>query len=239
MAEKKVIGLDIGGTHISAVVLNANNRIIKKAVINTPKTENAFIKVLRTLVFNLDRKTKDIGIGTAGVIHGTTLNKGPNIHSLKKFDFLKVFPKPFKISVDNDARVFLRSEWIAGKINKNGKVMGFTIGTGIGRAFGQRGKIIKIKNLEYPEKWEKEFQLIRDSENTLKLAVYLARKLSVIIKRYNPQTVILGGGVVIGRKQKFLVPFKKELRNIGIKSEIKKTKLGSIAGAVGSALLVK
>jgi len=239
MAEKKVIGLDIGGTHISAVVLNAKNRIIKKTVINTPKTESAFIKVLRTLAFRLDRKAKKIGIGVAGIVHGTTLNRGPNIRFLKKFDFLKVFPRPFKISVDNDARVFLKSEWLAGKINKNRKVMGFTIGTGIGRAFGQRGKIIKIKNLEYPEKWEKEYQRIRDSKNTLELTIYLARKLSVIIKRYNPQTVILGGGVVIGRKQKFLVPFKKELKKTGIKSKIKKTKLGNIAGAVGSALLVK
>jgi len=239
MTEKKIIGLDIGGTHISAVVLNTKNRIIKKTVINTPKTESAFIKVLRTLVLRLDRKSKKIGIGIAGIVYGTTLNRGPNIHFLKKFDFLRVFPRPFKISIDNDARVFLESEWLAGKINKNKKVMGFTIGTGIGRAFGQRGKIIKIKNLEYPEKWEKEYQRVRDSKNTLKLAIYLAKKLSVIIKHYNPQIIILGGGVVIGRKQKFLVPFKKELKKIGIKSEIKKTKFGSVAGAIGSALLVK
>jgi predicted NBD/HSP70 family sugar kinase len=233
------IGLDIGGTHISAVVLNSKNKILKKSVIGTPGTQSSLKRALRSLVFRLDKKARRIGIGAAGVISGKVLKKAPNIRFSKNFSFLETFPSPFGIAVDNDARVFLKSEWIWGKIPKKSKVMGFTIGTGIGRALGKNGKVLKIKKFEYPEKWEKEYQKIRDFKDTKTLAAYLAKKLSLIIKHYRPEIIILGGGMVTGRKQNFLAPFKKELKKLKIKSEIRKTKLGNIAGAVGSALLAK
>ena len=44
--------------------------------------------------------------------------------------------------------------------------MGFTVGTGIGRAFAENGKVKKIKKFEYPEKWEKQYQKIRDKKTT-------------------------------------------------------------------------
>src|SRR3989304_2590142 len=89
-----------------------------------------------------DIKIKNIDVGAAGIIGKNKIIFSPNIPYLKNFDFRGVFPG-FSVKIDNDARVFLRDELKAG--GKDKIVMAFTIGTGIGRAFAENGKVEKIK----------------------------------------------------------------------------------------------
>ena len=68
----------------------------------------------------------------------------------------------------------------------------------------------KIKNFEYPEKWEREYQKIRDRKDYEKLAMFLGEKFSVLIKKYKPEAVVLGGGVL--GKRGFFEKLREELK---------------------------
>src|SRR3989344_5997774 len=194
-SKKTILNIDIGGTKIRA---NFGGKLQKW---NTPRTKKEFAKILEKLP-----RADAVGIGVAGVISGTRVIKSPNIRYLKNFDFREIFPKVV-LRIDNDARVFLGE-----RIGRFGgrRILAFTIGTGIGRAYGEGGKVKMIKKFEYPVSWEKEYQKIRDSKDDRKLAEYLGKKLSVLIKKYKPETVILGGGVL--KKKGFYRRITKELR---------------------------
>jgi predicted NBD/HSP70 family sugar kinase len=236
MDDNRTIGLDIGGTHISAVLINDKLKLLKKVQINTPRSKKVFASTIINLTRKLDSRCNRVGIAVAGIVHNTRLSFAPNIKYSKNTDFKNIFPKKFAIAVDNDARSFLRGETSQKNSAKKTKILAITIGTGIGRALAINGKIVNNKKFEYPEKWEPEYQAVREKSSTLKLTQYLANKLSVIILKYQPTLIILGGGVVLGRKSKFLSPFKKELINFRINSKIKTSKLGAYSGALGAAI---
>lgn len=238
MDGKKFIGLDIGGTHISAVVLSDESKIIAKKTVDTPRSKNRFIGTIKSIVLKLNPKSPAIGIAVAGIINKNVLKRAPNISFLKNFDFQIIFDNK-KVILNNDARAFLKGEIQFIGVSKKTKILGLTIGTGIGRALAVGKNVKKIKSFEYPEKWERQYQKFRETKSSKELAKYLAEKISKIINNYKPGIIILGGGVIIGRKDEFLNPFKKELKNIGVKSKIKIAKMGNIAGAYGSAINAK
>lgn len=185
-SKKVILSLDIGGFKIGAI-WRGKGKVLKRAEFATPRNKKAFLSLLRKFF-----KEKRIEIGVAGVVSGTKVVLSPNIPYLRSFDFKKVFPKTV-LRVDNDARVFLREKLSKLKAKK---ILAFTIGTGIGRALAEGGRVKKIKKLEYPEKWEREYQKIRDKKSYERLAEFLEEKLSVLIKRYKPEKVVLGGGVL-------------------------------------------
>ena len=194
-SKKTILNIDIGGTKIRA---NFGGKLQKW---NTPRTKKEFAKILEKLP-----RADAVGIGVAGVISGTRVIKSPNIRYLKNFDFREIFPKVV-LRIDNDARVFLGE-----RIGRFGgrRILAFTIGTGIGRAYGEGGKVKMIKKFEYPVSWEKEYQKIRDSKDDRKLAEYLGKKLNAIIKKYKPDSIVLSGGVT--RRKGFYKKLSKLLR---------------------------
>lgn len=116
--------------------------------------------------------------------------------------------------------------------------MAFTVGTGVGRAFARNGRVEKIRKFEYPEKWEREYQKIRDSKNTAVLAEFLTSRFAAIIKKYNPETVLVGGGILKNRtffKQlKKRIKEKSTVKNAGLKIE---KAAAEYSAAVGASLL--
>ncbi|KKU16227.1 MAG: hypothetical protein UX24_C0016G0007 [Candidatus Giovannonibacteria bacterium GW2011_GWB1_45_9b] len=214
--KKAILGIDIGGSKIRFLYGG------KFKEFSTPKTKRGFIDLIKKFP-----RADKVGISVAGVVNGTRVKISPNIKYLKNFDFRKIFKR---VKVDNDARCFLRAEirWLSHYLvaKPPSKIFGITIGTGIGRAFS--GK--KIKSFEYPERWEKEYQKIRDSKDDQKLARYLGVRLNLIIKKYRSNSVILGGGV-LGRKG-FFEMLKKRLSVEAIKA-----RFGIRAGAIGAAML--
>ncbi|OGF66461.1 hypothetical protein A3I27_01655 [Candidatus Giovannonibacteria bacterium RIFCSPLOWO2_02_FULL_43_11b] len=222
--KKIILGIDIGGSNIRGI---CGNKFLE---FNTPKGEKEFIKILERFP-----RGYTVGIGVAGVVDGTKIKISPNIKYLKNFDFSAIGGPVFggkRLKVDNDARTFLRAELVRHSVSNKDRVLGITIGTGIGRAFAENGKVKKIKKFEYPEKWEKEYQKIRDSKNDQKLAEYLRGKLNLIIDKYKPGAVILGGGV-LGRRG-FFEKIKRYLR-----VRVIKARFGAKAGAIGAAMLWK
>lgn len=233
------IGLDIGGNEIRGILL-AKKNIVDSFIAKTPKTEKEFKKTLIVLLQKFTAhqgKVVRIGIGVAGVIKKTKVVWSPNIPYLKNFEFREVFGRPLRLKVDNDARAILKGEVAANNNYARKKNMLFTIGTGIGRAFGEKGRVLTIKKFEYPEIWEKEYQKIRNTKNELYLSRFLAKKLSVIIKTFEPQIILIGGGVA--ERKNFFAKIKKEFLKNGIKTPVKKSALKDFKTAFGAALLFK
>ncbi len=236
---KNIIGIDIGGTNIRGILWN-KKKILQNREIKTPQTRAGFENKLKGLIggFFRVKKISGIGIGTAGVVSGAVLRFSPNIPAVKNFNFQKIIPTGVQLKLDNDARCFARGEYLlgAGKGFKNAFFL--TIGTGIGRASGRKGKILKIKKFEYPERWEGEYQKIRDKKDDTKLAEFLGKNLAKLIKPYKPRAIIIGGGVIMKRKN-FVSKLKKEFFKNGIPAPVLKSRLGNYAAALGAVLLFK
>lgn len=233
--KKYSVGIDIGGTKIRAVLWNGG-KIVASFGVKTPKTKREFVKTLKRIFKKAAGKGAEIkaaGIGAAGIVEGRKVVSSPNIPYLKNFDFRGVFPA-LPLKVDNDARAFLAGEFKLGSLAKNKKILAFTAGTGIGRAFSRNGKVKKINKFEYPEKWEKEYQRIRDFENNAALAGFLGGKLSPIIEKYKPDIVLIGGGIL--KRKDFFNRLRKELDERISKVKFKKSTSVDSA-AVGAALL--
>ena len=227
------LGIDIGGTKMRAVLLEGK-KIVRALELKTPNTKQKFINNLKRsegLAFN--RKIP-VGIGVAGIIKNTTVVLSPNIPYLKNFDFKKKLPLSAKIRVDNDARCFARGEANFGAGKKFKKAFAVTIGTGVGRACVQDGAVKNIKKFEYPETWENEYQKIRAKHDDAALAIFLGRKLFALIKSYQPDALILGGGALA--KKRFFVLLKQELKRLSFSKSILRAHFKKNAGAIGAAL---
>ena len=233
-SKKFVLGIDVGGSKIRGVLHNGK-KALRFLEISTPKTKKQFEKSIRKISVQLAAgdEINYIGIAVAGVVEGMIINESPNIKYLKNFDFKKL-KLAQNIKVDNDARAFLKAETVRHRVSD--RVLGITVGTGIGRAFFVNGKIKKIKQFEYPEKWEWEYQKIRDQKNNAGLANFLGIKLSPIIKKYKPGVVVLGGGVM--ERKKFFEKMEKRLPTCAGKPiKVMCARLHNKAGAYGAAML--
>lgn len=233
---KDYIGIDIGGTKIRGV-LWAGERITRKKEDRTRNDRNGFTRQLLKLVRSLEGRCRvlRIGIGAAGVVQGTKLMTSPNIPALRNFDFKRLWPSR-NLRVDNDARCFARGEIMFGAGKGAQRVFALTIGTGIGRAFAHKGRVVKIKRLEYPERWEREYQRVRDRENKTVLAKFLAEKLAPLISRLKPDVIAIGGG--LGIKKNFYGRLARELKRQGVRGTIRRSTLKN-AAALGAVLLFR
>ncbi len=232
---KVLIGIDIGGTKIRAILWNGK-RVVRAREFPTPKNETEFREALRHLAASWDRKssTRGIGIGVAGIVERSVLRFSPNIPYIKNFDFRELL-SGLSLRVDNDARCFLRAELFRGAGRRAESLFALTIGTGIGRAYAKNGKILALRAFEYPEPWEKRYQILRDRRDDQKLARFLACRLAALVNPYNPERIVIGGGVM--KRKSFLEELRAALQREGCDSEVRGARFGKNAVALGAALL--
>jgi glucokinase len=147
------IGIDIGGTKISAGVVDSSGNLIDSSRISTP-TEGG--KELILAVINLIKEIKvkheikGIGISIAALIssdYGTIVG-APNIANLSKLNFVNEIKAEFKlpIVVENDANSAMWAEFKFGNAKGLNPVMFFIIGTGVGGGLVIDGKLFKGAN---------------------------------------------------------------------------------------------
>ena len=147
------IGIDIGGTKISAGVVDSSGNLIDSSRISTP-TEGG--KELILAVINLIKEIKEkheikgIGISIAALIssdYGTIVG-APNIANLSKLNFVNEIKAEFKlpIVVENDANSAMWAEFKFGNAKGLNPVMFFIIGTGVGGGLVIDGKLFKGAN---------------------------------------------------------------------------------------------
>lgn len=232
-----IIGIDIGGTKIRGVLWNGK-RVVRAREAPTPKNKNAFQRTFARLIALLRRRESvdGIGVGVAGIVKKTTLLFSPNIPYVKNFDFRSFRLPSGSLRVDNDARAFARAELLRGAGRGTKRLFALTIGTGIGRAYGSRGEILTLKKLEYPERWERQYQRVREKGNDRELADFLGEKLSHLLHSFKPEVVVISGGV-IGRRG-FLRKLKTALKARGLTAKIKRATFRKNGVAIGAALLL-
>jgi glucokinase len=134
----KIIGIDLGGTHVRAGVVS-EGRLENIASVRIP-SDGAVDEVLR-VIFQLvdpliDENIKAIGIGVPSVVD---VEKGivydvQNIPSWKVVELKKLMEERYRLPVliNNDANCFALGEKYFGKGQKAHSLIGLTIGTGLG-----------------------------------------------------------------------------------------------------------
>ncbi len=232
-----VIGIDIGGTKIRGILWNGK-RVVRSREFATPKNNDDFREKLVALTASLagQNTVRAIGIGAAGIVEKTTLLFSPNIPCVRNFDFRRLWPRTILLRVDNDARSFARAEFLRGAARGAGRLFVLTIGTGIGRAYGRHGHIANIKKFEYPERWEKAYQAVRRRRDDRQLVNFLAERLSRLMKPFEPEVIVIGGGVM--ERPGFPRRLETALRARGLRAKIRRTAFRKNAVAIGAALLL-
>ena len=140
------IGIDVGGTKMSAVLFDGEN-IVDNYTLATPKdTLDGFMIMIKALVDPLMKKAKRnkvkvemIGLGIPGTID-TARRKVLNPPNLEIIDGINLAEKleeflSIPVVMDNDVNCFLRAEMLLGVGRKYKNAYGMTIGTGIGGAW--------------------------------------------------------------------------------------------------------
>jgi glucokinase len=150
------IGIDVGGTKIAGVLLDAKNKVLEEIILATPKDSLEHFVIMMTAVVDplikKIEKTKGhllgIGLGAPGPIDKVKnqVITAPNLSLLNKVKLgellLKAINKPeIKCILDNDANCFVRAEGILGAGAKSNNFFGLTIGTGIGGGWWYNGDI--------------------------------------------------------------------------------------------------
>jgi glucokinase len=147
------IGIDIGGTKISAGVVDSSGNLIDSSKCSTPaEGGKELISSVVNLVKELNKKheIKGIGISIAALIssdYGTIVG-APNIANLSKLNFANEIKEEFKlpIIIENDANAAMWAEFKFGSAKGLNPVMFFIIGTGVGGGLVIDGKLFKGAN---------------------------------------------------------------------------------------------
>ena len=136
----KRIGIDLGGTKIEGVVVDASLNVEHKLRLPTPSADGyqAVVEQVGRVVSELEKTHGApcrVGIGTPGAISQVTgLMKNSNSVALNgkplKEDLEKVLNRPIRMA--NDANCFALSEAVDGAAKGHDVVFGIILGTGVG-----------------------------------------------------------------------------------------------------------
>lgn len=150
---KLFIGVDLGGTNMSAGLIAPDNSVVARDKRKTKAFEGGE-KVIKRIVSMVEKLLADnqvdrksiggLGIGGPGAIDvkkGLVLN-APNL-GWSRFDLSEALSKPLKlpVAVDNDVNVAVYGEVVAGAAKGFQDVFGIWMGTGVGGALVLGGKL--------------------------------------------------------------------------------------------------
>ncbi|NOZ62391.1 MAG: ROK family protein [Calditrichaeota bacterium] len=156
MSEKIVIGMDIGGTSIKSALVTSSGKIVDNFIQLTPVDSHgdqqtilaSFVEPMKNLFARArerNLKIQGIGIGMPGPLDaeaGIPLIKGVDKYeSIYGVDLRREFrqrlhlPSDFPIYFEIDAWSFVRGEIWQGAAKSFRRVIGVTLGTGLGSAF--------------------------------------------------------------------------------------------------------
>lgn len=156
--EQVAIGVDIGGTKIRAGIVGAGG-----VVYDVPRTiptcaelpseeivQRLIALIKETLSHAGEYEVLGIGVGCTGPLD---LRKGmllevENLPTLNNYPLLQVLEEALhmKVKMENDANALILAEALWGAGKDADTVLGFTLGTGIGCALIEHGKVWQGKN---------------------------------------------------------------------------------------------
>jgi predicted NBD/HSP70 family sugar kinase len=228
-------GIDIGGTKIRWVLLDARGKVAIAREFATPRGSAAISAALCGLFSDLKKRgVVRVGVGIASSLSGTVVRHAPNISGLDGVNFNTFVLPGIIFKIDNDARCFARAEAAFIKGGTSKRVFAVTLGTGIGRAVVSDGAVERIKRFEDPEPWEGNYKK-HANEKAGPLAALIGAGLAPVLAKMEPDVVVIGGGRM--RTPKLFYSLRKELREQGITCAIRRSRMKQNAGAYGAALL--
>ena len=151
--KKYVLGIDIGGSHITAALVDMGSRAIladsfqRRGVNSNNSAEeilSSWCEVIKAVYQGADLKTKQIGIAMPGPFDyeaGISLIQDQDkFRSLYQMSIKKELANRLNLPEENirfvnDAAGFLQGEVFSGAAREGKRVIGLTLGTGLGSAF--------------------------------------------------------------------------------------------------------
>ena len=149
MADKYIIGVDLGGTNIRTALLDSGGKIVAKSrAANGKDPLQILLNLLEPLYAANAGEITGVGIAVAGLIdreNGIVLNS-PNIPELNGVNLKSEIAARYKIpvTVENDANAAAYGEKIAGAGKDIENFVMFTLGTGIGGGIVYHGKLMPV-----------------------------------------------------------------------------------------------
>lgn len=242
----EILGIDIGGSGIKGAIVDTNKGelVSERIRIPTPKpaTPEAISEVISTLCKEHQWK------GAVGVSFPTIIKKGRAMHfgnldkSWEGTQVDELFQQradnTFYVVNDADAAAMGVMEFGEGQ-GENGLVMTITLGTGIGSGVFFNGEL--LSNFELGRLYGKKGDIMeyfasdaarkRNDWDYKKWGKRLNFFLNHIEKSFNPDLIIIGGGV--SKKIEHFKPY------IDIETPFKAAELKNNAGIVGAALFAR
>ncbi len=146
------IGIDLGATKIEYVLLDNNNKEIKRDRVLTPKNYENTILTLADIIKKLDQGDKKVSVGIChpGAVDKNTglIKNAHNSQWLNKKNLIKDLKKKINNSIltENDANCFCLSEAFDGSASHYETVFGIILGSGCGGGLVINKKIISGAN---------------------------------------------------------------------------------------------
>ncbi len=139
------IGLDIGGTKISAAKVSFQEGLTAFQKVNTPEKGKAFISAIEALVDPIQKSSSDtplcLGIASAGTINSNTgeiFGATGNLPALREIGSLKQTLEDhlgIPVFIENDANAAAYGEARVGAAEGHANMLAITLGTGVGTGF--------------------------------------------------------------------------------------------------------
>jgi glucokinase len=167
-SELPFIGVDIGGSHITAAHVDCNTyRVIdstlkRERVASMDDAEvilQSWVKALSALIIKSSEETITIGIAMPGPFdyeHGISLMKGMQKYdSLYGMNIREILAERLGIPGEhitfiNDAEAFLRGELASGAASDFERAIGVTLGTGLGSTSNCKGETVDVNRAFVP-----------------------------------------------------------------------------------------
>ncbi|CAN5134323.1 ROK family protein [soil metagenome] len=150
------VGVDVGGTKISAALVDHEARVSERVTMPTPAAEGRAAVVERIVAAvtqvlaacHVGREVLTIGIGTAGVVDPETGTIVASTDTIRDWAGTALGAEVsartgLDVSVMNDVVAFLRGEALHGSARGASNAIAVTVGTGIGGAILADGMIIR------------------------------------------------------------------------------------------------
>ncbi len=144
------LGIDAGGTKISACLYSEKFELKAKVLVPTPKNGNSLLAAIEKAAKLCGGKPSAIGISIAGPVDPKTgvVALAPNISGTKNLQLKKILQKTLGllVAVDNDAKCFAIAEQALGAGKGLENAVFLAIGTGIGGAIVSNGMLCRGQN---------------------------------------------------------------------------------------------
>jgi fructokinase len=175
------IGIDLGGTKIEAIGLEADTLLAVRRRVVTPRNYAGAIDAITDLVAEIEREAHrpgSVGVGIPGVVsHATGLVKNANstwlIGRPLLADLETRLSRPVRVA--NDANCFTLSEAIDGAGRGHETVFGVILGTGVGGGIAIRQRIHEGPNQIAGEWGHNPLPWMTDEERSTAPACYCGK----------------------------------------------------------------